>query len=144
MEKVTLVFLSSLSPGLVEEVISCAPANFDVKAFPEGTAMEELVPAFQNADFVLTYSTPFPDELVMAAKKARLISVLSAGYDRVNVKLARERGIPRSKQRRRKFHRCCRAGYPAHAVALPTVYTGRPGRAGRPLEQRNHHPREYL
>jgi len=94
MEKVTLVFLSSLSPGLVEEIVSCAPTGFDVKSYPEGTAMEELLPAFQNADFVLTYSTPFPDELIKAAKKARLISVLSAGYDRINVELARECGIP--------------------------------------------------
>jgi len=94
MKKVTVVFLSSLSPSLVDEVISCAPAGFDVKAYPEGTAMEMLVPAFQNADFILHYSTPFPDELILAAKKARLISVLSAGYDRINVKLARECGIP--------------------------------------------------
>jgi glyoxylate reductase len=94
MEKVTVVFLSSLSPGLVAEVVGCAPAGFEVKPYPEGTPMDVLLPAFQNADFVLTYSTPFPDELIKAAKKAKLISVLSAGYDRINVKLARECGIP--------------------------------------------------
>jgi glyoxylate reductase len=94
MERVTVVLLSSLSPGLVDEVISCAPPGFDVKAYPEETAMEVLIPAFQNADFILHYSTPFPDELIKAAKKARLISVLSAGTYRINVKLARECGIP--------------------------------------------------
>ena len=94
MENVQVVFLSSLSPGLVEEVISCAPAGFHVKAYPDGTPMEVLVSTFQDADFVIHYATPFPDELIKAAKKARLISVLSAGYDRVNVKLARECGIP--------------------------------------------------
>ncbi len=78
MKKVTVVFLSSLSPGLVEEVISCAPAGFEVKSYPEETPMDVLVPAFQNADFVLTYSTPFPDELIKAAKKAKKLAKLQA------------------------------------------------------------------
>ena len=47
-----------------------------------------------DADFSMVFPGKLPDAVMRAAKKCRLIQVLSAAYDEINLKLAKELGIP--------------------------------------------------
>ena len=48
----------------------------------------------KDADFVMVFRAKLTDSLARAAGKARLVQLLSAGYDSMNLKLLRELNIP--------------------------------------------------
>jgi phosphoglycerate dehydrogenase-like enzyme len=87
-----IVFVAAL-PGAVEAAREIAPAGFDlVVATPESAAFDS---AIADAEYLVG----FVDNLVTAdlyakASRLRLIQLLSAGYNRVDLDAARDAGVP--------------------------------------------------
>ncbi len=64
-------------------------------AFADPASSEaERVKAASDADFILVFGHGLSDNVLRAARRAKLVQLASAGYDGVNLKLAGELGIP--------------------------------------------------
>lgn len=68
-----------------------APEGWETVLIKIGPEAASLAP---DCDFILSYHSGVPDDVIRAAGKARLIQLCSAGYDQVNLTLAGEMGIP--------------------------------------------------
>ena len=54
----------------------------------------DLAEAATDADFVLAFGGAVPDEVLRAGSRLRLVQLCSAGFDGVDMRLARELGVP--------------------------------------------------
>jgi len=89
-----VVFLHGLAPKLVELVLAPAAEGFEVHAVPGNAADDEQVRAVNDADYLMIYRANPSDHVLRHCKKVRLIQLLAAGYDTLNVDLIHELKIP--------------------------------------------------
>ena len=94
MTNARVVFLHGLHPRIVEAIISFNPAGFTTTVVDGKSAEEQQVEAVKDADFIMAFRATLTERILRSARKARLVQILSAGYDRINLKLLRELGIP--------------------------------------------------
>ena len=95
MADVRVVFIHGVSQAVLEAITSLNPEGYTTIAIEGKTTPEEKqIEAVQGADFILWFSAKMSDRVLRAAKKARLVQGLSAGYDSVNLNLLRELKIP--------------------------------------------------
>ncbi len=94
MTKVKVVFLHGLSQKTVDLITSCAPKGFATTEVEGKLSEEEQIEAVQDADFLMVYRAGVSDLLLKEAPKLRLVQLLAAGYDRMNLSLLKELGIP--------------------------------------------------
>jgi len=78
----------------VEAIISFNPAGFTTTVVDGKSPEEQQVAAVKDADFIMAFRAKLTERILRSAKKARLVQILSAGYDSINLKLLRELGIP--------------------------------------------------
>ena len=94
MANAKVVFLHGLHPRIVEAIVSLNPPGFTTipvdGKIPEGQQVE----AVKDADFIMNFRAKLTEPILRGAKKTRLVQVLSAGYDRLDLKLLRELKIP--------------------------------------------------
>ena len=89
-----IVFLHDVSRTVLDEILSHAPAGFETVPFDASASEEEVERAIADADFIMAFAVYPNDRLIRAAGKTRLVQLLAAGYDRLNIGLLREMGIP--------------------------------------------------
>jgi phosphoglycerate dehydrogenase-like enzyme len=95
--KRTVVF--AFNPIYVpQQVIDVAeknlPDGYELIAIKKDTPQEEKLPIYEKADFLMEFSAdPTPEEFE-ALKKVKLIQLLSAGYNRFDMKTANKKRIP--------------------------------------------------
>ncbi len=94
MADARVVFLHGLHQRIVEAIISFNPAGFTTTVVDGKTPEEQQVEAVKDADFIMAFRAKLTERILRSAKKARLVQILSAGYDSINLKLLRELGIP--------------------------------------------------
>ena len=94
MPDARVVFLHGLHPRIVEAIISFNPAGFTTIVVDGKSPEEQQVEAVKDADFIMNFRATLTERILRSAKKARLVQVLSAGYDRLDLKLLRELKIP--------------------------------------------------
>ena len=94
MADARVVFLHGLHQRIVEAIISCNPAGLATTVVDGKSPEEQQVEAVKDADFIMAFRAKLTERILRSAKKARLVQILSAGYDRINLKLLRELGIP--------------------------------------------------
>jgi phosphoglycerate dehydrogenase-like enzyme len=94
MAEASVVFLHGLHPRIVEAIISFNPAGFTTTVVDGKSAEDQQVEAVKDADFIMAFRAKLTERILRSAKKARLVQILSAGYDSINLKLLRELGIP--------------------------------------------------
>lgn len=70
------------------------PEGFDVAWRPHRISDEEKRPLVGDMDFLVLHPAEFSGDLLREAKKLRLIQLLTAGYDKIDLGLAGELGIP--------------------------------------------------
>jgi phosphoglycerate dehydrogenase-like enzyme len=87
MADAKVVFLHGLHPKIVEAIVSFNPKGFK-------TVLVDGKSPVKDADYIMNFRAPVTEPFVRAAKKAKLLQVLSAGYDRLDLKLLRELKIP--------------------------------------------------
>ncbi len=94
MSKAQVVFLHGLNQKTVDLITSFAPEGFTTTAVEGKLPEKEQIEAVQNAYFLMAYRAEISDGLLRAASKLRLVQLLAAGYDRMNLSLLGELGIP--------------------------------------------------
>jgi len=94
MTDARVVFIHGLPQRIVEAIISFNPAGFTTTVVDGKSAEDQQVEAVKDAEFIMAFRAKLTERILRSAKKARLVQILSAGYDSINLKLLRELGIP--------------------------------------------------
>ena len=89
-----LVFLTGLRSELIQEVLSHAPNEYQIVVLDETFSEGEIITQVRDADFLLCYRQDPSDEVLRSLEKCRLVQLLAAGYDRINLDILAELGIP--------------------------------------------------
>ena len=88
------LFINGQNEWVAEVFEKGAPAGYTVKWVFKQTPDEDKLPLLKHAEFLVLHPAAISEELMRAAKKLRLIQLLTAGYDTIDVHLASEIGIP--------------------------------------------------
>ncbi|MFP6644268.1 MAG: hypothetical protein VCF24_12050 [Candidatus Latescibacterota bacterium] len=88
MPAVSILFLHGLRENIARHIASYTPQGFDTTILDGDTSVAEQVEAVAAADYLIVYAAPLSDEVLRAARRARLVQLLAAGYDRMNLALA--------------------------------------------------------
>jgi len=94
MTDARVVFIHGLPQRIVDVILSFNPEGFTTTVVGGKTPEEQQLKIVQDADFIMAYRAKLSDRVLRAAAKARLVQILSAGYDSMNLKLLRELKIP--------------------------------------------------
>jgi phosphoglycerate dehydrogenase-like enzyme len=94
MADARVVFIHGLPQRIVDVIVSFNPKGFATQVIDGKTPEDRQVEAVKDADFIMNYRAKLSDQLLRSAAKTRLVQILSAGYDRMNLKLLRELNIP--------------------------------------------------
>ena len=88
-----LVF-SGPSLPLLDMAKEMKPDGWNLHIRTRDSSESEVMEAASIADFILVFGHRVTDDVLRAAKKARLVQLCSAGFDGINLALAGEMGIP--------------------------------------------------
>jgi phosphoglycerate dehydrogenase-like enzyme len=94
MTDARVVFIHGLPQRIVDVIISFNPVGFTTTVVDGKTPEEQQLKILKDADFIMAYRARLSDRALRSAAKARLVQILSAGYDNMNLKLLRELKIP--------------------------------------------------
>jgi phosphoglycerate dehydrogenase-like enzyme len=90
-----VVLLPRLLPAVLEVGFSFAPDDLEMRVADMRQDPRHALEAVAGADFLLALAAAVTPEILRAgAGRVRLIQLLSAGYDEMDVSLARELGVP--------------------------------------------------
>ena len=89
-----VAFIHGLAPEIVEVIISHNPEGWTTTVLPRDLSRDEQVGLVQDANFLMVYGAPLHDEVLRAAGNARLVQLLAAGYDRMNLRLMAALEVP--------------------------------------------------
>lgn len=88
-----VVFFTNLDPELRQVVVDKALPGMDVTAAAADLDDDGKIELVQDADFIMLFPGRISDRVLQAAKKCKLIQLLSAGYDEMNLPLADDLGV---------------------------------------------------
>ena len=89
-----VIFFTSLVPKIVEQFTQQTPAGYEMQVHSNKLPDTEKITLAQEADFLLLFPSEISDEVLKAAPNVKLIQLVSAGFDRINMALCQELGIP--------------------------------------------------
>jgi len=89
-----VLLISSLAPSVNEQITQHADLDHQVCVQPFALPADERNRLLAEHDCLVLFPGVLDDAAVRAAANLQLIQLVSAGYDRINVKLCRELGIP--------------------------------------------------
>jgi len=87
-------FFTGLAPEMAERLTQHAPPDYEVTTHPSDLSDEKAIPLLQNADFLIVFGGKPSDAALRSASKLKLIQLVSAGYEHMNLDLCKELGIP--------------------------------------------------
>ena len=99
MADARVVFLHGLHQRIVEAIISFNPAGFTTTVVDGKSPEEQQVAAVKDADFIMAFRAKLTERILRSARKARMVQILSAGYDSINLQLLRELGRASCRER---------------------------------------------
>jgi phosphoglycerate dehydrogenase-like enzyme len=113
MAQETIVFTQGidLPASILALAQTLKPPAFRLQHLPPQASVEDIAAAMQEAEYLMGFVRFLPDEAFARASRLKLIQVLSAGYDRVNIAAARAARVPV----------CSNGGANAVAVAEHTI-----------------------
>ena len=96
MAQETIVFTQGgeLPANLLTQAQAMKPPGFTFCVLPADASAEDIAAAMKEAEYLMGFVRFLPDEAYARASRLRLVQVLSAGYDRVNIAGARAARIP--------------------------------------------------
>ena len=93
MADMKVVFFTNIDAELRQVVADKALPGMDVVTAPADMDDNEKVDLVRDADFIMLFPGKISDRVLQAAPKCKLIQLLSAGYDEMNLTLAEDLGI---------------------------------------------------
>ena len=88
-----IVFFTSQNPAVSRILLEYAPADFEIVVHPIDTDDEKKISLVGDADFLLLFPGRLSGAVLKAAKKVKLIQLVSAGFDELDLELCRKLGI---------------------------------------------------
>ena len=92
MAKAKVVFVTTLTDEMNNQVVGYAPEGFATTILPNRVGDEEKIEALKDADFILTFGGTFSERVLQSAPKLKLIQYQTAGHN-VNLKFLEELGL---------------------------------------------------
>lgn len=92
MQKV--LFFNGQSPKLGDMFAAAAPEGFAALVYPSTLPAADKLAAIREADFLVLHPAEVEREALAAGGKLKLIQLLSAGYDKIDLPLAAKLGVP--------------------------------------------------
>ena len=89
-----VAFIHGLSSEIVDVITSHTPEGWTTEVVPRSVTPEEQKALVADADFLMVYGAPLHDDVLRAAGSARLVQLLAAGYDRMNLRLMTALEVP--------------------------------------------------
>jgi len=93
MADMKVVFFTNIDAELRQVVADKALPGMDVVTAPADMDDDEKIDLVRDADFIMLFPGKISDRVLQAALKCKLIQLLSAGYDEMNLPLAEDLGI---------------------------------------------------
>ena len=93
MADMKVVFFTNIDAELRQVVSDKALPGMDVVTAPADMDDDEKIELVRDADFIMLFPGKISDRVLQAATKCKLIQLLSAGYDEMNLPLAEDLGI---------------------------------------------------
>jgi phosphoglycerate dehydrogenase-like enzyme len=89
-----VLFFTNLDAEIVPQLIGYAPADFEVQVHP--TKMDEAKKRVlaADADFFILFPSVIEESVVRGAPRLKLIQLVSAGFDKMPMRLLKELDIP--------------------------------------------------
>jgi phosphoglycerate dehydrogenase-like enzyme len=87
-----ILFAPKQDPGVTDIARALTPPGFELVAADFGTP--EFYAAAADAEYFLGLARTMGTEFFRSAPKLKLVQLLSAGYDRVDIEAARKAGVP--------------------------------------------------
>ena len=96
MAQETILFVQGIEmpPDVLELAQTLMPDGFALRMIPPRARSGEIAEAMREVDYVLGFIFYLPDEAYLNAHHLKLVQVLSAGYDMVNIEGARKARAP--------------------------------------------------
>jgi len=89
-----VLFVSSLVPGLSEQVTQHQSREDEVLVISPEEDPADIQRLIAEHEYLILFPSTLEDDAVRAGKNLRLIQLVSAGFDRIDVDLCRSLGIP--------------------------------------------------
>lgn len=83
-----------MPPDVLELARTLMPEGFELRRVPARARSSEVAEAMREVNYVLGIVFHLPDEAYLNAHNLKLVQVLSAGYDMVNIEGARKARVP--------------------------------------------------
>jgi phosphoglycerate dehydrogenase-like enzyme len=87
-------FFTSKSAEIAGLLTAAAPQGFETNVFPMGLSDKEKIVHVQDADFLILFPGIVSEPVLRAGRRLKLIQLVSAGFDQLDLNLCRELGIP--------------------------------------------------
>ena len=133
-----VAFIHGLSSEIVDVITSHTPEGWTTEVVPAGSSIDEQQAIVNDADFLMVYGAPLHDDVLRTAENTRLVQLLAAGYDRMNLRLMSVLEVPLREQRRGELD--CGGGPrgTADADAVQAADADRSCHARRAVERANY------
>lgn len=89
-----VIFFTFLSPEITPLLTQYAPPDFEVSVHTGDLPDEEKISLVQDADFLILFPGRISAQVLRSARRLKLIQLVAAGYDSMDMRLCRELGIP--------------------------------------------------
>ena len=89
-----VAFLHGLPSEVVDVITPYTPDGWTTEVVRRDMPMDEQKAIVSDADFIMVYRAPLDDEVLRAANKARMVQLLAAGYDSMNLPLMAALEVP--------------------------------------------------
>ncbi len=96
MPQETIVFAQGIEmpPDILQQARLTKPERFAMTMLPPRASADDIAAAMREAEYLLGFPRFMPDEAYTQAKRLKLVQVLSAGYDFLNIAGARKARVP--------------------------------------------------
>ncbi len=89
-----VVFFTNLAPDTAALLTGMAPTGYDVTTAPTRMDEADQIALVQDADFLVLFPPVLPPSVLRAAPRVKLIQLVSAGFDALDVGVCREMEVP--------------------------------------------------
>ena len=89
-----VAFLHGLPSEVVDVITPYTPDGWTTEVVHRDMPLDEQKAIVSDADFIMVYRAPLDDEVLRAANKARMVQLLAAGYDSMNLPLMAALEVP--------------------------------------------------
>jgi len=88
------VFFTGQGQEVIDIFQGMCPEGFEVASRSHRISDEEKLPLVRDMNFLVLHPAEFSSDLLREAKELRLVQLLTAGYDKIDLGVAGELGIP--------------------------------------------------